>query len=183
MTDKTIPTPEELRKLLRYEPETGKLFWKHRPEELFKNPKAAAPWNGRFAGKQAFTSDADASLGYPQGTINGRSYLATKVIFAIQLGKWPEKEVFCINGDLRDTTWKNLKLADHSQLCQKKKIGKNNTSGVKGVSWHSAIEKWQARIEVNGKTHYLGYFHDKEDAAKAYEAASRRYHGEFSRLK
>lgn len=34
MSTKPIPSPELLRKLLRYDHETGKLFWRERPVEI-----------------------------------------------------------------------------------------------------------------------------------------------------
>src|SRR5690625_5199426 len=54
MADKILPTPEQLRELLRYEPETGKLYWKARPAELFKDKRSHGAWNARYAGKEAF---------------------------------------------------------------------------------------------------------------------------------
>jgi len=49
-----LPTPERLRQLLRYEPETGLLFWLARPREMFSTQRAFSTWNARFAGQQAF---------------------------------------------------------------------------------------------------------------------------------
>lgn len=42
-----------------------------------------------------------------------------------------------------------------------------NTSGIKGVVWHKRHEKWMARIKVNGKLKYLGYYTDFDDAVCA----------------
>ena len=39
MAVKALPSPEVLRQLLRYEPETGKLFWKERSALFFKCTK------------------------------------------------------------------------------------------------------------------------------------------------
>lgn len=57
-----------------------------------------------------------------------------------------------------------------------------NTSGYKGVSWNKAQQKWTADITVNYKHVYLGAFDKKIDAIVAYNEASVKYHGEFSRL-
>lgn len=50
-------------------------------------------------------------------------------------------------------------------------IGKNNTSGIKGVSYHKKSGKWRAQIRVQGKNYYLGIYERIEDAAAAREKA------------
>ena len=35
-------------------------------------------------------------------------------------------------------------------------------------------------MRCNKKTYHLGYFKDETDAAKAYETAGRKFHGEFA---
>jgi hypothetical protein len=61
------------------------------------------------------------------------------------------------------------------------RIRPNNTSGIKGVSWHQARKKWTARIWVNNKCVYLGIFETIASAASSYEEASHRLHGEFAK--
>lgn len=46
-------------------------------------------------------------------------------------------------------------------------VAKDNTSGVRGVCWDKRSHKWVARISLQGKSHYLGSFVNKEDAIKA----------------
>jgi hypothetical protein len=48
---------------------------------------------------------------------------------------------------------------------------RNNTSGVKGVSWHRATGKWAAYIKTHGKIRHLGLFSTVEAAATARRAA------------
>ena len=54
-------------------------------------------------------------------------------------------------------------------------VFKNNTSGVRGVSWHKGMSKWQARITFQGKTISLGYHDDIADAAAARKEAEQKY--------
>lgn len=46
-------------------------------------------------------------------------------------------------------------------------LNKNNTSGIRGVSWDTRHKRWVARISFQGKSKFLGSFREKEDAAKA----------------
>jgi hypothetical protein len=76
----------------------------------------------------------------------------------------------------------NLRIATRQQNSCNQKIRSTNTSGYKGVSWHSRRYKWQAYIMVNYKRVYLGLFGTAEDAAKAYNEKAKELHGEFARL-
>jgi hypothetical protein len=77
---KALPSPEVLRQLLRYEPETGKLFWLPRSEHWFRATSgrsaihACANWNARYAEREAFTS-VDQN-GYRVGTVLNVHYLS-----------------------------------------------------------------------------------------------------------
>jgi hypothetical protein len=53
---------------------------------------------------------------------------------------------------------------------------KNNSSGYPGVTWHKIIEMWQVRIGKANVRNHLGYFHDKEEAARVYAEAKSRMH-------
>jgi len=44
-----------------------------------------------------------------------------------------------------------------------------------GVSWYKAGEKWEAYIRFEGKQRSLGYFHDENAAAHAYDAFAIRH--------
>jgi len=73
----------------------------------------------------------------------------------------------------------NLRLATPTQNQQNK-----SGCGVypKGVTWRDRKEKpWQAKIRVNGERLHLGSFETMEEAAKTYQEASEKYHGEFAR--
>ena len=55
------------------------------------------------------------------------------------------------------------------------KKNKNNTSGVKGVSWYKKNQKWRAQIAFQGKRIYLGLFSTLEAATKARALAEEKY--------
>jgi hypothetical protein len=76
----------------------------------------------------------------------------------------------------------NLRPATVSQNnCNVRKRGQR-TSRYRGVSQAARSNKWRAQIGVNGRSINLGTFDDKVDAAKAYDTAAKKYHGEFAVL-
>lgn len=167
---KVRPTPAELRQLLRYVPETGKLFWL---------PRTNVQFNGQFAGKEAFT--AIGPDGYHRGAVNCVSCLAHRVAWAIFYGEWPSSEVDHINCDPVDNRIINLRSASRSQNERNKRLRADNKSGFKGVSWYARDEKWQATIRIHGKSRGLGYYGSPEAAHEAYCRAAAELHGEFAR--
>jgi hypothetical protein len=91
-----------------------------------------------------------------------------------------------INYDGMDNRNANLRAATRAQNSRnRKKFFKSDgskQSKYKGVSWHKKTDKWMAAITFNTKHIYLGLFENDIDAAKAYDEASKKYHGEFGRL-
>jgi hypothetical protein len=98
------------------------------------------------------------------------------------LNHFDGSDVDHINGNTLDNRLCNLRICTRSQNTQNANKKSNNTSGYKGVSWHSHTKKWQVQLCANGKYISVGYFDDKIEAAKAYDNAAIKYHGEFSRL-
>jgi hypothetical protein len=90
-------------------------------------------------------------------------------------------EVDHIDGDGLNNTRDNLRVATKAQNQHNRRINRDNTSGLKGVSWCKHAGKCQARITINGKLKHLGYFNTKEEAHAAYCEASAKFHKEFGR--
>ena len=73
-------------------------------------------------------------------------------------------------------------LTRNLQNAYNTKIRTNNTSGVKGVSWHKKDKKWRVRVCVDGVNNFIGNFDDLELAELVAIEARDKYHGKFARL-
>ena len=58
-------------------------------------------------------------------------------------------------------------------------IGKNNTSGIRGVNYHKKTGKWNAYIGFKRKLYNLGYYETIEEAAQARRIAEEKLFGDF----
>ena len=76
----------------------------------------------------------------------------------------------------------NLRPATRSQNMHNQGLRINNKTGFKGVTFYAPNKKFLAKITVRREQKHLGYFDTKEEAAKSYAEASKKYHGEFGRL-
>ncbi len=75
----------------------------------------------------------------------------------------------------------NLRICTDSQNQMNSK-SYAGSSKFKGVSWYKITKRWTARITLNRKLIYLGYFKKEKDAAKAYNNKAKELYGEFARL-
>jgi len=178
MAKEDLPTPEELRKLLRYAPDTGKLYWLERSTEFFEDGKQSAErecrrWNTRYAGEEAFITDH--GEGYRQGSIFSVMYLAHRVVWAVHQGEWPTHEIDHINGVKNDNRIENLRAV--TRVANSRNLPKraDNSSGVTGVTWNKNALKWTAQITVNTQQVHLGVFTKRDDAIAARKAAEAKY--------
>lgn len=177
MATKPIPTPDELRQLLNYDPDTGLFTWKIRDAKWFKNPKYAKNWNTRWAGTPAlgaihFRSRGVAG-GYKSGNILGNVYLSHRVAWAHHYGEWPEQIIDHVNRDTSDNRICNLREANHTQSAANRATPSSNTSGFKGVSKVSGSGKWRVTFSI-------GTFDTIDDAKNAYKKYHSMIYGEFA---
>lgn len=154
MATKNLPSIEELRKRLAYNPETGEII-------------------SLATGKPVFTNVHHS--GYLKGYALGKTMTAHRVAMALQLGYWPEGEIDHINGEKSDNRACNLRVVTKSENQRNSKRRSDNKSGHVGV--YKKGKRWSAYINKNGKRTYLGGFSNIEDAIEARKAAQKKLGG------
>jgi hypothetical protein len=167
-----LPSVDEVRSILRYEPKTGKLYWLERPQSMFTRERFCKAWNTRYAGQEAFTAPRQ---GYLAGQIFNKRLLSHRVIWALIHGEWPPEFIDHIDGNPLNNRIENLRAVSHSENCKNARKSKRNSSGVIGVSWNSRNKRWVAYISTDGRRKSLGYFKQKQEAIRCRKKAERDY--------
>ncbi len=157
-------TKEYLQEVLHYAPDTGLFTWKVSKGTM-------------MAGSAAGSPSAD---GYIRIKINKKFHRAHRLAWFCVHGIWPEELIDHINGVRSDNRIANLRKATRTDNNRNRKMQKNNTSGVKGVTWNKQGNKWAANCKVNGKQHHVGYFTSIAKADQAVKKFREKNHGEFA---
>ena len=186
MADKALPSQEVLRQLLRYEADTGKLFWLPRGPEWFQDSKydpcrVSHWWNERFSGCEAFcTFDVK---GYPYGFIFNRRVAGHRIVWEFHNGAILG-EIDHIDGNPGNPRIENLRDVSRKANMQNKRTYRRNSSGFRGVYWSKVSQKWRVALSMNGKERHLGYFTDFDAAVAARKHAETEtgFHENHGRL-
>lgn len=163
-------TPEaagrlSVHQILKYEPDTGRLFWKLARGGIAQGEEAG--W-------------LDKSSGYKRISIYGRVKYAHVIAWELFHGISPDGQIDHANGDKTDNRISNLRQCSPAQNAQNRRNRVDNKSGVKGASWNSSRRKWSARVTVNKKVCFLGFFSNISDAEKEITKFRNKHHGEFA---
>jgi hypothetical protein len=122
------------------------------------------------------------SNGYCGVSNKGKVLYLHREVIRLKNGSIEEQLLDHANGNPLDNRASNLRYASKSQnMCNRGKT-KANTSGYKGVVYHSQSCKWRAYIKKQYKQYYLGIYATPKEAAVAYNVAAARLHGEFAVL-
>ncbi len=143
-------TPEKLKQILRYDPKTGKFFWRE-------------SGSGRKPDLRAGTRERD---GYRRIKIEYKKYREAYLAWLYMTGEGPKDQLDHINRIRDDNRWVNLRAATMKQNNQ-------NRTG-KGVRFKNG--KWEANI----KDRYLGRFSTEEAARQRYQVAREEEYGAFA---
>ena len=154
-------TTDKIRELLDYNEETGVFTWK-----------------ASLGGTRADKIDKGAT-GYPRVYVRllGKKYMASRIAF-LCMGKELPKQVDHLDRDSTNNRWSNLAASTALENSRNRSKSRANTSGVTGVTWNQAANKWKAQVRVKSITKFLGYFdYDDLDLAAMEVMEFRAEHG------
>ena len=127
-------------------------------------------------------------MGAPIGTLKDgylvirlekKSFRLHRLAWLWVYGRLPSGDLDHKNGDRSDNRISNLREATRVQNTYNRGANPKNPSGIKGVCWHPAANKWMARARVGGVPHYLGVYSSKEEAGRVVREFQKTHHGKF----
>ena len=160
-----------VRDCLLYDPASGALTWRTRPEDHFANRNAASVWNSKYAGKPAGSPNVKRRW---STKIQSTLYQNHRLAWLLHHGSWPGGQIDHINGDPEDNRIVNLRVVTNTENQRNRRLSRNNTSGANGVYFHSRDKVWVAHIREGGRQRSLGTFSSREGATAARRAAEKR---------
>lgn len=167
-----LPSVDTILAHFDFDQDTGVLRWRGDTEET-------KYLNHRYVGEVAGSPNKG---GYRRVKFAGRNFLVSRLVFKLAHGRDPVGQVDHENLDTSDDRPDNLREASAAQNTWNKGNKKRVFDLPKGVCFHRRSGKYRARIQARGHRVELGDFGTPEAAAKAYAAASAKYHGGFGRI-
>lgn len=117
--------------------------------------------------------------GYVSIRINGKKYMAHRIVYLMQHGYMPEF-IDHINNDRADNRIENLRPITKQQNAQNAKLRQNSSSGYKNVRWHKTWNSWQVAMRIDGKETNFGYYKDIELADLVATEARDKHYGKYA---
>lgn len=180
-------TAEQLRTVLHYDPDTGLFRWRDGIGHWRAGLLAGTKMRTRATGNDyvvigiGTTSRGIYDREYIAIGVQKRVYRAHRLAWLYVYGQWPDRQIDHINGNSLDNRIANLRLATNYENSLNRGLRRNNTSGIKGVSWSKRSKKWLVHITVNRRIMHLGLFNTIEEAQAVRVDAAQRLHGKFAR--
>lgn len=130
--------------------------------------------------KEGSVAGAFMPQGYIRVKIDGRLYLAHRVVYKMACGEDPgEYEIDHIDGDKRNNRPHNLRIATRHQNRQNVGSYKSNKVRMKGVWYDKNRKCFLCSVQSFGDRETFGPFATAEDASQVYEMVSKERFGEF----
>jgi len=166
------PIEETLREALRYDYESGKLFWK---DDWWPGSTKSREV-GYLDGKQR-----NSQTGYIRFYHRDQRFMAHRVVWLLHYGEWPDGEIDHIDGNGLNNRIENLRVVDRKQNMYNRPIYKCNKIGYKGVWLDERSRRYRATISKDKKAYWLGTYNCPIEAARAYDRKAIELHGEYAR--
>jgi hypothetical protein len=167
--ESTIPVIR-LRELFEYDPSTGALVWRTRPESDFKTRSAWLWVNRRCAGKPV---GAVIPNGYLQTYVNGKMFMVHRIVWAMHYGSWPEHHIDHVNHVRGDNRVSNLRDVTATGNARNASLYSTNTSGVTGVcKYRGGWVAFSRRGDVHVRIGYSTSFDKAVEMRKEYEKSN-----------
>lgn len=143
-------TQDIAKRVFRYDPASGKLYWQDRlPHELYPSEAIAKMVNTRYAGKEC--SNVNKNTGYTQVVFQGRLYQVHRIIWLLLHGHWPKGRVDHKNRSRSDNLSNNLQDVTQAANATNRS---DNTSGHPNIH-HAPNRALPWRVTVKTKGVYL----------------------------
>lgn len=154
-------TQIELKKILRYEEDTGDFYW--------------IPFSRKKLIRERLAGGVDSVTGYRTISHNRVTYPAHRLVWLYVTGSFPEHVIDHVDGDKTNNRIKNLRDVTHTVNMQnQRKPNKDGTTGVLGVTRKG--NKYVAQIGHRKETMYLGIYDTVVEASARYLAVKRDLH-------
>lgn len=173
-------SPQVIAESLAYDPASGALTWKERPQSHFKRPQDWKTFNTRFSGTVA---TADNGGGYLRCSISYRgqrfSLYAHRIASCLQTGRWPDGQIDHADGNRSNNAWVNLREATQTENLRNTFIRRHNSTGYKWAQRSSDGKRFVARATVNGRSVHFGTFDTAYEASAHAASKLAALHGKF----
>ncbi len=147
----------------KYDPCSGRFFW------------AIKPKNGK--GRVGEEVGSLTAKGYVVIRVDGKNVLAHRAAWFCSYGVWPDSDIDHVNGDKKDNSIVNLRLASKVTNNQNRSSPYiTNRSGHLGIYYCKDKKRWRAEIIKELKRYRLGWYKTAEEASAAYWAAKSVLH-------
>lgn len=155
-TDIGTISREEIEAELSYNSETGIFTWKKYKQ-------------GR---KFDLVAGSTSKFGYKMVRLKNKWYYLHRLAWFLHFDSWPKEVIDHINRNPADNRIANLREATHSQNMANASVRSDSSTGVRGVTYHTATGKWLMRITKS--------FNTKEEAVEAFRKYTELLHDGFS---